>query len=213
MTLLEEIQSGPKAAQLAPLIAAQDFAGAAALLSENRVRRGAVSRNNFAVWCGETGMRAVIEAHAANPDSPLRSIALLCRDLLQGGPDVLDFSLPGNVAMLTAWVQANVGLDQSQADALVTLGDVQEVVTRGQVAHALGQTGWSAKLVSTAVNDGLVHCMVEFTKTSDSTATFNKVFSAQDMTPAHLKALTDDMIVQLYTRDTAQDSLIGLTSL
>ena len=79
---------------------------------------GRIERAEFAMWCADTGMRAKIEDHAANPASPLRSAALACRDVILGAANAIDFSLPGNAAMLGAWVAIGE-LSQDQADNLL----------------------------------------------------------------------------------------------
>lgn len=136
MTLRETILARP---DLAALVAARNDAAIAAALSATRpARTGSVTRNQFAIWCGQTGMRAKIEDHAANKTSPLRDIALLCRDMLQGGPDTLDLGNPANVAMLTAWVSAGE-LSQVHADALIALAAVADPITVDQVSAALNR--------------------------------------------------------------------------
>ena len=96
MTLLEEINTGTLATELAPLVTANDYRGIANALNRKDIPTvGSISVNTFAIWCGETNMRAAIADQASDPASPLRSIALILIDLLQGNltPANLDFSL------------------------------------------------------------------------------------------------------------------------
>lgn len=133
MTLIEEIQAKCDPALL--VHPRNDYA-IWQVVNVGRTRSGPVSRNSFAIWCGETGLRAVIEDVATDKASPLRSIALLCKDVLAGGPDILDFSVAGNVAMLQAWVAAGA-ITQQQADALVALGAVPDQVTLDEIGRVL----------------------------------------------------------------------------
>lgn len=81
-------------------------------------RLGVLSRGDFAEWAANTGMRAKIEDHATDKASPLRSIALACRDVIAGATDGIDFSRENNRAMLGVWVSAQE-ITQSQADELM----------------------------------------------------------------------------------------------
>jgi hypothetical protein len=106
---------------------------------------GSLSRSRFSMWCGVSGLRAVIADHAANPASPLRAVALTVQDFLLGGvADSIDFSDPANQAMLQAWVQAGA-LTQVQVDELLALATTQQpvfgTVSNLDVARALGRTG------------------------------------------------------------------------
>ena len=120
MGLRDEIASGPLAAELADALAVGDDASIVTVLNEPRYDvYGRVARAEFAMWCGASGLRAVIEDHAAMQASPLRSIALTILDFLRGGvAESIDFGLADNEQMLGAWVTAG-GITQPQADALL----------------------------------------------------------------------------------------------
>jgi hypothetical protein len=148
MTLLEEIQTGTLANELAPLVTANDYRGIAnALNRKDIVTSGSITVNKFAIWCAETGMRAAINDQASTPASPLRSIALTLLDLLQGNltPASLDLSIAQNVDMLHAWVLAGL-LTNEQEQQLIVLS--QTLISRAEqigltvdanlVAQALG---------------------------------------------------------------------------
>ena len=111
----------------------QAIAGA---MSAGRTRAAPVRRADFAVWCGATGLRAAVEDHAANADSPLRSAALTIRDFLGGAAESIDFSLAGNQQMLAAWQQAGA-ITQAQADALMALGREPDPVAEMDVRRAI----------------------------------------------------------------------------
>ena len=109
----------------------------ATLLSAGRTKLGTVSVGDFASWAAATGMRAVIEDHATNTQSPLRSIALALRDVLGGNIGGIRLDLQGNVDMLAAWVSADL-LSVENRDALLALASVDDPLTVDQVAQPLG---------------------------------------------------------------------------
>ena len=109
----------------------------ATLLSAGRTKLGTVSVGDFASWASATGMRSVIEDHATNTQSPLRSIALALRDVLGGNIGGIRLDLQGNVDMLAAWVSADL-LSVENRDALLALASVDDPLTVDQVAQALG---------------------------------------------------------------------------
>lgn len=91
---------------------------------------GRIARADFAVWCGSSGLRAVVEDTATTAGHPLRSAALTLLDFLRGGvAESIDLALPGNQAMLAAWVSAGA-ITQGQADELVTLS--HRLISRAQ---------------------------------------------------------------------------------
>jgi len=148
MTLLEEINTGPLATELEPLVLANDYRGIANVLNRKDIlTSGSITVNKFAIWCAETGMRAAINDQATTPASPLRSIALTLLDLLQGNltPASLDLSIQQNVEMLHAWVLAGL-LTTEQEQELITLSktyisraeQIGLVVDANLVAEALG---------------------------------------------------------------------------
>ena len=131
-TLRDELINGPLAAQIAPLLVSADDVSIAAILNNKNIPVvGTINVNEFAIWAAATGMRAAIQAQADNALSPLRSIALTLLDLLQGNlhPESLNLGLPGNVAMLNAWVNAGL-LSQENHDNLIALATNQ--ISRAQ---------------------------------------------------------------------------------
>ena len=112
------------------------IADLAAALSAGRTRLGTVSVGDFASWAAATGMRAVIEDHAANAASPMRSIALALRDVLTGATGGIRLDLPANQQMLAAWVTAGE-LTAANRDALLALAQQDDPVTMTQVEIAL----------------------------------------------------------------------------
>lgn len=105
-------------------------------MSAGRTRSAPVRRADFAVWCGATGLRAVVEDHAANAESPLRSAALTIRDFLGGAAESIDFALAGNQQMLAAWQMAGA-ITQEQANALMALGNEPDPVAEMEVRRAI----------------------------------------------------------------------------
>ncbi len=81
---------------------------------------GIVGRAEFSVWAAGNGLRAKIEDYASDPTSPLRSIALTCRDVILGAASGIDFSLADNRAMLGAWVSVGA-ITQTQSESLLAL--------------------------------------------------------------------------------------------
>jgi hypothetical protein len=133
MALLDELTTGPLAAELAPLLADGDDTAIYNVLHRADITvNGAIAVNDFAIWAASTGLRAAIADHADNIASPLRSIALTLLDLLQGNlaPN-LDFGNAANVTMLEAWVTAGA-LTEAQRDELLTLS--QKLISRAQQA-------------------------------------------------------------------------------
>lgn len=112
------------------------IADLAAALSAGRTRLGTVSVGDFASWAAATGMRAVIEDHAANAASPMRSIALALRDVLTGATGGIRLDLPVNQQMLAAWVTAGE-LTTANRDALLALAQQDDPVNMTQVEIAL----------------------------------------------------------------------------
>lgn len=108
----------------------------AAALSAGRTRLGTVSVGDFASWAASIGMRAVIEDHAANVASPMRSVALALRDVLAGNIGGIRLDLPANVAMLAAWVAAGE-LSTANRDALLALATEPDPVPTNDVSEAL----------------------------------------------------------------------------
>lgn len=107
-----------------------------------------ISRQKFAIWCGVTGLRAAIEDHANDLNSPLRSIALTIRDFLYSGGwrESIDFSDVSNIAMLDAWIAAGV-ITQTQKTDLLQLSTEKvpvfgRLLTNTDVAIAFGRNGF-----------------------------------------------------------------------
>lgn len=105
-------------------------------MSAGRTVMGSVRRPIFSMWCGRTGLRAAIEAHAKNDASPLQSIALTLQDFLKGAAEEVDFAHPDNVAMLGAW-QAAGAITQAQADELLGLAMIADPVAEMDVRRAI----------------------------------------------------------------------------
>lgn len=132
----DEIRAAIAASQELQALAPNTQAIADAL-SVGRTRVGSAPRSVFAMWCGSTGLRAAIQDHANDPDSPLRAVALTILDLLQGGvSDSIDMAHPSNQAMLGSWVQAGA-LTQAEADELVALATVPDPVDEYSVRVAI----------------------------------------------------------------------------
>lgn len=148
MTLLEEITQDPAGLGYAQWL--PDNPGMASwLLNEPRYPApGRIARADFAVWCGTSGLRAVIEDTATAAGHPLRSAALLLVDFLRGGvAETIDLALPSNQAMLAAWVGAGA-ITEVQRDELVGISN--RLVSRaeqlglGLVTVADVQGAWAA---------------------------------------------------------------------
>lgn len=127
-------------ADLDPLVAYEirNDVEVARIMSIGRVKTGPVSKAQFAMWCGKTGMRAAVEDHAANAASPLRSSALTIKDFLVGPVGSIDFSEPANVAMLGAWVGLEA-ITQAQADELLELGATPDPIHFAAVSDAMNK--------------------------------------------------------------------------
>lgn len=122
MTLKDEILAGPLVAELADAWAGGADATIVTILNQPRYDvYGDVSRAVFAMWCGSTGLRTVIQQHADNLASPLNAAALTILDFLRGGvAESIDFAIDDNQQMLGAWVSAD-GISQAQADELLAM--------------------------------------------------------------------------------------------
>jgi hypothetical protein len=110
----------------------------------------------LAIWAAKTGVRAKIEAAAADAASPVRAPCLALRDLFAGlGGPAFDLSNPDNLDMADALVQAGVlvgALGNSLKAALLALGDKSPasraevlfgpgtVVTVDDIRRALGRS-------------------------------------------------------------------------
>lgn len=91
---------------------------------------GTVSQQDIRVWAAATGMRAIIEDHANDPTSPLRSSALALKDLLVGDASGgLDLGRSEVQTMMEVWGQ-NGALSAADRAALVAIG--QKPITRGE---------------------------------------------------------------------------------
>lgn len=108
-----------------------------AMFSAGRVVVDSVSVAEFASWAAETGMRAVIEDHATDKASPLRSVALALRDVLSGAVGSISFARPANMQMLGAWQQAG-SINASQKAQLLALATKPAPLTDNEIAEALG---------------------------------------------------------------------------
>jgi hypothetical protein len=127
MALLDEIRALDRS-----ILDTQNETFIAAALNAPRSVVGAVSRQLFAMWAGQTGMRAAIEDAANDKLSPLRSIALTVRDFIQGAADNLDLSMQQNKDMLQKWIEAGK-LSQEAHDALMAMAT--QVITGTVTEH------------------------------------------------------------------------------
>lgn len=137
----DTIAASPALGALVP-----DTAALAQALSIGRTKQGRVLRADFAVWAGATGLRAAIEDHAANTNSPLRSSALTLKDFLAGAAETIDPTLEGNLQMLAAWKGAGA-ITQEQVDALLALGALPDPVSEFDVRCAIYDDSTGALLV------------------------------------------------------------------
>ena len=129
---------------LASAVADHDCTTIATAMSLGRTELGSVIRADFAIWATVTGMRAKIEDHAMNVNSPLRSIALSLRDFILGSANSIDFTIPENIQALDAWVSANE-LDITGKASLLQKATIDVVVTSRDVAEALYNDDGSVK--------------------------------------------------------------------
>lgn len=138
MALIDEIKAKCTAAQL---VARQDDVITAAV-NVGRTKTVPIPRSIFAMWCGSTGLRAVIQDAAITPANPLRSVALTILDFLQGGvASSIDMSLTENRQMLAAF-QAHGGVTEEQIASLNTLAVVSDPVSVSDVSDALNAGGY-----------------------------------------------------------------------
>jgi hypothetical protein len=146
--LYDELIAGPLSTELSPLIAARNDTGIAEVMNRKDISiYGIISTNDFAIWAASKGLRAIIQDHAENAVSPLRSIALTLLDLLAGNLErALDFGNTTNVAMLDAWATAGA-ITESQRNELLAIA--QKTISR---ADQLG--GVSVSQISDALNAG-----------------------------------------------------------
>lgn len=129
---------------LATAVSNHDCETIATAMSVGRTELGSVSRADFAIWATTTGMRAKIEDHSMNVNSPLRSIALSLRDFILGSANSIDFTIPENVQALDAWVTANE-LDSTGKASLLQKATADVVITPRDVAKALYNDDGSVK--------------------------------------------------------------------
>lgn len=122
MSLLDEIQNGPLAAELGPHVADGNDQAIADILNRADIPAlGTISTNDFVIWAAASGQRAVIEDTASNVADPLRSVGLALQDLVRGNlQQGLDFSKPQTLAMAQAWKAAGK-MTQEQYDSLMAL--------------------------------------------------------------------------------------------
>lgn len=114
-----------------------DAAAITNAINTTRTRVGSVSRAIFSMWCGRTGLRAAIEDHARNTESPLRSIAITLEDFLRGGStDAVDFAHPDNIYMLNVWEQAGA-ITNEQVQEIIALATEPDPVSENDVKRAI----------------------------------------------------------------------------
>lgn len=79
--------------------------------------------SKVAMWAAKTGVRAKIEVHAADADSPVRSVCLALQDLFRGlGSPTLDLGDADNRAMCDALAAVGV-MSAGQKTSLLALQD------------------------------------------------------------------------------------------
>jgi hypothetical protein len=113
-----------------------DFQAIADALSVGLTRVGNVGVKRFLAWTAQTGLRAFVEDTAANPDHPLRASSLAVKDVLVGAVDGVDFSDPGNLQILGAWVGYGA-ITQAQADQLIGYATTPYALTWPEVKAAI----------------------------------------------------------------------------
>lgn len=120
MTLYDELTTGPLATELAEHIASGNDTAIAEILNRKDIDFiDSITIDEFSIWAAKTGMRAIIQDHADNINSPLRSIALTLIDFLVKPRDtIIRFNLPANMEMLNAWVTAGILKDTYKNDLL-----------------------------------------------------------------------------------------------
>lgn len=96
------------------------------------------------IWAAKTGVRAKVEANAANTSSPVQAVCLTVRDLLTGlnGP-AFDSSNADNLSMVDSLVAAGVLVDgggNSLKPALLALGN-KTPASRAEVLFGPGSVG------------------------------------------------------------------------
>lgn len=114
----------------------------AARLSELLTDTAPIPLSKLAVWAAPK-IRARLEDHANNPDSPLRSIALTALDMMQG-TFAQAFDHVANASLLDA-LQAGGVVTQADRDALTALATVPRRVTANDVARAVRNDDGSAR--------------------------------------------------------------------
>lgn len=110
----------------------------ASILSMGRNYRGFIAKAVFLRWTARTGVRAAIEDHATNVNSPLRATALSLRDFLWSDLTHIDFAMAENVTMLQAWVTANA-ITQAHADELLAMATYADPIHYSAVSDALNK--------------------------------------------------------------------------
>jgi len=144
MTPLQtEISTGPLAAELAPFVLSGSDVDVARILNDNtrgETLPAGISRDAFALFAGQTGLRAAIEDNAANVASPMRSVALTLLDFLRGGiSETLRLNSPQSQAMAQPWVSTGA-ITQTQMETLTALGT--RPASRAEISLGREVTQW-----------------------------------------------------------------------
>lgn len=137
-----EIQAHASDPTLAAALASGDDVAAAARLSELLTEPSPIPIARVAAWGASVGLRAKIQDHAADPDSPLRSVALSALDMLVRGND---FDMAENWALLDAFVQSG-DITNAQRAALAAFAVRPRSITANDVAHAVRNDDGSSRL-------------------------------------------------------------------
>lgn len=122
--LIDELTTGPLAAEIAPHITAGSDGAIADILNRKDIQvYSKLTVGAFADWLAVTGLRSAVEDHAANPVSPLRANALSILDLLRGSHEYqIDFGEASKQALLQAW----------ETNGDITLAQQQVMLTKSQ---------------------------------------------------------------------------------
>lgn len=120
-----ELTTGPRAAEIAPLLVAGNDAAIAAVLNRKDIPAySLVTWAQFAEWAAATGVRADIEAWKTHAVRAIRAIAWTLSDGLIRGAGAIDFSKAGELAMIDALVTATL-LSAADKTSLLTLATIK----------------------------------------------------------------------------------------
>lgn len=142
MLTTDEVRAHTADPALAAALAADDDVAAAERLSELLTEPCPIPIGRVAAWGALVGLRAKIEDHARNSDSPLRDVSLTALDMLVRGSD---FDMAEDGALLDAFVLAGA-ITQGQRDALAAMAVQPRSISANDVARAVRNDDGSSKL-------------------------------------------------------------------